>query len=312
MFNIPIVFLTYKRPNETKKILRIITKIKPKKLYIFQDGKKKKFNSLEIKNHNDTTKLLKKFSQYKSKKIFFKKNIGQRYIGQKILDYVFRKEKYAIILEDDCIPENGFFSFCKEMLIKYSSDRSVAHISGCNLFYGTSKKKIIKNQDYIFSKFPHFMGWATWKNRWKKYYDPEIKDWPANRDHFLNNCNLKTGERRFFKYYLDKIYDGKQIAWDTQWVYYNIFNNFKTIVPNVNLIKNIGFYNAPTGKGAKKFRNLKTKNILLPIKHNSDVAFCKDYDNFLYNSFYNRKNIIKRIYNRIKYSTKPLISFYKT
>ena len=39
------------------------------------------------------------------------------------------------------------------MLIKYSSDRSVAHISGCNLYYGTSKKKIIKNQDYIFSKF---------------------------------------------------------------------------------------------------------------------------------------------------------------
>ena len=41
------------------------------------------------------------------------------------------------------------------------------------------------------------MGWATWKNRWKKYYDPEIKDWPANKDHFLNNCNLKTGKKDF-------------------------------------------------------------------------------------------------------------------
>ena len=39
---------------------------------------------------------------------------------------------------------------------------------------------------------------------------------------------------------------------------------------NVNLIKNIGYYNAPTGKGAKKFRNLVTKNILPPIKHNSN------------------------------------------
>ena len=92
MFNIPIVFLTYKRPNETKKMLGIITKIKPKKLYIFQDGKKKRFNNSEIKNHNDTTKLLKEFSQCKSKKIFFKKNIGQRYIGQKILDYVLEKK----------------------------------------------------------------------------------------------------------------------------------------------------------------------------------------------------------------------------
>ena len=33
--------------------------------------------------------------------------------------------------------------------------------------------------------------------------------------------------------------------------YYNIFNNFKTIVPNVNLIKNIGYYNAPQEKVLK-------------------------------------------------------------
>ena len=68
MFNIPIVFLTYKRPNETEKILGIITKIKPKKLYIFQDGKKENFKNSEIKNHDDTTKLLKNFLNINRKK----------------------------------------------------------------------------------------------------------------------------------------------------------------------------------------------------------------------------------------------------
>ena len=82
MFNIPIVFLTYKRPNETKKMLGIITKIKPKKLYIFQDGKKENFKNSEIKNHDDTTKLLKKFSQYKSKK----KSSLKKTLGKDILD----------------------------------------------------------------------------------------------------------------------------------------------------------------------------------------------------------------------------------
>ena len=70
MFNIPIVFLTYKRPNETKKMLGIIIKIKPKKIIYFSDGKKENFKNSEIKNRDDTTKLLKKFSQYKSEKIF--------------------------------------------------------------------------------------------------------------------------------------------------------------------------------------------------------------------------------------------------
>ena len=46
MFKTPIIFLTYKRPKETKKILDIILSLKPKNLYIFQDGKKKNFPKL--------------------------------------------------------------------------------------------------------------------------------------------------------------------------------------------------------------------------------------------------------------------------
>ena len=66
---------------------------------------------------------------------------------------MFLKRKICNYLEDDCIPENGFFSFCKEMLIKYSSDRSVAHISGCNLYYGTSKKRLLKIKIIYFQNF---------------------------------------------------------------------------------------------------------------------------------------------------------------
>ncbi len=304
MFNVPIVFLTYKRPKETEKILNIITKIKPKKLYIFQDGKKLNFSSSEKKNYEDTTNVIKKFSKYKSKKIFYETNIGQKYIGHQILKHAFKYEERAIILEDDCVPQIGFFKFCEKMLIKYSSNNNIAHISGCNLYYGISKKKILKKEDYLFSKYPHFMGWATWKNRWKKYYDPDIKDWPAKKKYFLNNCNLKMGEKRYFKYFLDKIYHGKQVAWDTQWLYYNILNNLKTIVPNVNLIKNIGYYNTPTGKGAKKFRDLVSKDISFPIKNNLKEILCNEYDNFLYDKFYNRKNFIRRLFNKARYTIK--------
>lgn len=299
MFKIPIILLTYIRPKETKKLLNIITKIKPKKLYIFQDGKRKNNSVLENINHNHTNQIIKNFSKFNSKKIFFRKNIGQKYIGQKIFTRVFKYEKYAIILEDDCIPEMGFFKFCSEMLLKYYSNKQIAHISGCNLYYGTTKKKIIKNDDYLFSKFPQFMGWATWKDRWKKYYDPNIKDWPKNKNFFLKNCNLKSGEKRFFNYYLNRVYFGKHIAWDTQWIYYNILNNLKTIVPNLNLIKNIGYANSPSGKGAKKFRNLMTKNIKFPIKNNTKEIFCVDYDNFMYNSFYNRKNFYKGLFYKV-------------
>ena len=116
MYKTPIIFLTYKRPEETKKILEIFLEIKPKKLYIFQDGQKSDFNKNEKKNHKQTSKIIQNFSKIKAKKVFFSKNIGQKYIGFKILNKVFKYEEKAIILEDDCIPEFGFFRFCDLML----------------------------------------------------------------------------------------------------------------------------------------------------------------------------------------------------
>jgi len=303
MFKTPILFLTYKRPNETKKILKVILKLKPKKLYIFQDGKKKNFSNNELKNHIKTTTLIKNaISKKRVKVIYFKKNLGQKIIGYKMMKYIFNYETECIVIEDDCVPRNSFFKYCSEMLKRYKNSKNIAHISGCNLFYGVYKKKIEKS-DIFFSKFPHFMGWATWRDRWKKYYDPNIKDWPKNKKKFLSKSNLRSGEQRFFKYYLNKIYNNPKLSvWDTQWLYYNILYDFKTVVPNVNLIKNIGFNNSPTGKSAKKFRNLFTKDINLPIKKiHKNKDFSIKYDNFLYESFYNRKSLLLRIFNKIKY-----------
>jgi len=304
MFNTPILFLTYKRPKETKDILNILLKIKPKKLYIFQDGMKNKFLKDETQNHLDTTKIIKKFKMFNSKKIFYKKNLGQRIIGYKILKHVFKYEDKCIILEDDCIPDKSFFKYCSIMLKKYKNDDTVAHISGCNLFYGIYKKKI-SDIDYFFSKYPHFMGWATWKNRWKKNYDPNIVNWPKYKNTFLKKNNLKPGEKRFFKFYLDKIYkDKKYSAWDVQWVYYNLLNDLKTVVPGVNLIKNIGYNSSPTGQSARKFRNLFTKNLKFPLKKINEDKINFKYDNFLYDSFYNRKLLFFRFLNKLKYKFK--------
>ncbi len=305
MFKTPIIFLTYKRPKETKKILDIILSLKPKNLYIFQDGKKKEFSKIELKNHNDTKSVIESgIKNKKVKVVFFKKNLGQKLVGYKMMKHVFNLERECIIIEDDCVPKKFFFKYCSEMLKRFKNSKDIAHISGCNLFYGVYKKKVDKH-DIFFSKYPHFMGWATWRDRWQRYYDPNIKDWPKNKDKFLSKSNLKSGEKRFFKNYLDKIYKNPKLSvWDIQWLYYNIFHNLKTIVPNVNLIKNVGFDNAPTGQSAKKFRNLFTKDLKLPIKKTYNSSYNAKYDNFLYDSFYNRKFLLFRIFNKLKYKIK--------
>ena len=58
MFKKPVILLTYKRPKTTKIILNKILSIKPKNLYIFQDGPKKNFSEYDGVEYKKTFDLI--------------------------------------------------------------------------------------------------------------------------------------------------------------------------------------------------------------------------------------------------------------
>ena len=299
MFKTPILLLTFKRPYETKKVLKRILSIKPKTLYIFQDGAKTDFKKKDFDLYNKTTKLIQSNQRNECiKYLKFKKNIGQRFLAKKILDIVFKKEKEIIFLEDDTLPEKSFFKFCSLMLKRYEKNNNIFHISGCNLYDGTIHKRI-NDKSFLFSKYPQFWGWATWKNKWNKFYEAEISDWNKNKKEFLNLFQVNKDEKRFFKFYVENNSKGKHIGWDIPWIYKLILNNKLTVISTTNTIKNIGFKSDPSGKGAQKFRNLKSSNLKFPLRPESLIIPNTIYDDFLYKSFYHRKNIGVRIKNKI-------------
>ena len=306
MFKTPILILTFKRPEETKKILNQILSIKPKTLYVFQDGKKIDFNENNKKLYNKTTDLIKDYQKFKCiKYLRFKKNIGQRFIAKKVLDIVFKKEKEIIFLEDDTYPKKSFFKFCSTMLKKYEKDQEIYHISGCNLYQGTKNKKI-NDKSFIFSKYPQFWGWATWKKKWNKFYEPEISDWNTNKKEFLDLFKFKD-EKRFFNFYVENNSKGKHIGWDIPWIYKLILKKKLTIVSGINLIRNLGFNSDPSGKGARKFTNLKSSNLKFPLKIENSLKPNFIYDNFLHKSFYHRKLLVIRLFSRLLKIIKKLI-----
>ncbi|MBD1165121.1 hypothetical protein IDG86_05070 [Pelagibacterales bacterium SAG-MED13] len=299
MFKIPVLLLTFKRPLETKKVLNQILSIKPKTLYIFQDGKKNNFSKDEIDLYNKTTELIKDYQKLRCIKYFkFKKNIGQRFLAKKVLNVVFKNENEIIFLEDDTYPEKSFFRFCSTMLKKYKNNEKVYHISGCNLHHGTKNKKI-NDKSFIFSKYPQFWGWATWKKKWNKLYEAEISDWEDNKKEFLELFDKNNDERRFFNFYVENNSKTKHIGWDIPWIYKLILNKKLTVISAINLIKNIGFKSDPSGKGAQKFRNLRSSNIKFPLKIEQTHKANSFYDNYLYKSFYHRKNFLNRVFFKI-------------
>jgi hypothetical protein len=123
------------------------------------------------------------------------------------------------------------------MLEKYRDDTRIRHITGCNLQQG----KKWGDSTYYFSNRTHVWGWASWKRVWRdydkdlnKYSKSEVKKQLSNifDDPLVVEC---------WEHIFEDVKAGKINAWAYQLDFANFFNNGLTIIPNENLISNIGF-----------------------------------------------------------------------
>jgi hypothetical protein len=163
-FDIPIVFIVFNRPEATQRVFDEIRKMKPLKLFVIADGPRQ---------NKDQDEMLCKQTREVIESVDWSCGVQKNYAavnmgcGKRIssgLDWVFEQCDQAIILEDDCVPAQEFFTFCKEMLVRYKDHEKVLSISG---FSAPTEQVRTLATSYYFSKFFGMWGWATWKRAWK-------------------------------------------------------------------------------------------------------------------------------------------------
>ena len=286
----PIIFIIFNRPDITKIVFKSIREAKPKKLYIIADGPRE--NKLNEKETCEETRDIATSVDWDCEVIkdFSPTNLGCRDRVSSGITNAFSHFDRAIILEDDCLPHPTFFQFCEEMLEKYKDNESIMSISGDNFLF--EKSSIIK-ESYYFSKFPYIWGWATWKRSWDKY-DNEMKGWPDMKNENLIN----HGWTKKF----DAVYENKINSWATVWTFSCLKNSGLTIVPQINLISNIGFGNQATHTKIKTITaNMPTKEIKFPLKHPASITPNNKADqisNFHFTRFGIIIDIIKSVINK--------------
>lgn len=235
--NSPVLFIVFNRPDHTSMVLEAIRKASPSKLYVSCDGPRRN-------NHSDFHLVDKVRSLFDSLdwdcKLytnFSHTNKGCKLAVSDAINWFFDNEDEGIILEDDCLPNPSFFSFCDNLLEFYRSDDRVAMISGNNFQRGMLRG----SYSYYFSRIPHIWGWATWKRSWS-YYQLSISFWPSWK---TSDCWIKTfpnnSERRYWQSIFDAVYDGRIDTWDYSWVASMLYNDLLSVMPNSNLVQNIGF-----------------------------------------------------------------------
>jgi hypothetical protein len=177
-------------------------------------------------------------------------------------------------------------------------------ISGNNFQLGYQK-----NQDsYYFSRYTHTWGWATWKRAWK-HFDMEISAWPEIRDKQLLRTILDSDrDAKYWTSILQDTYDSKIEAWDYRWTFSTWLQNGLTILPNVNLISNIGFGEGATHTVSSQnpFINLPTQSMNFPLQHPEFMIRDSLADAFTQSTMFNAS-----LEFRIQRKLKLLANFFK-
>lgn len=310
----PIVLLIFNRPDLTAIVFEAIAQVKPKKLLVVADGprfpeeaEKCQRARAVIEKVNWDCEVLTNFSE---------KNLG---CGRRVasgLDWVFSKVEEAIILEDDCIPTPSFFNFCQVLLDYYRYDKRVMHISGNNFQANQSRT----DYSYYLSKYSHIWGWATWRRAWN-HFDLSMKTWPKFKESgMLKFVCEDPYEQKYWTKTFEQVFDGTiNTVWSYQWQYACWCQNGLSVLPNFNLVSNIGFgLDATHTRGNSCFSNIPTVDIW-KIDHPQFIVRHQEADVYTFDHVFYGKDMrrnakldrrLRRKLSPLKNKIKSYLSFY--
>jgi hypothetical protein len=234
-----VAFFIFNRPDTAARVFEEIRRARPHKLLVVADGPRPDQPG-EAEKCAATRNIIEQVDwPCEVLKNYSDTNLG---CGRRVssgLDWVFQTVEEAIILEDDCLPCEDFFFFCEKLLNRYRYDDDVMSICGTNFLKGIRRGEY----SYYFSSHFHVWGWASWRRAWVKY-DYKARNMTEDKLRIiLDSRFISSGEKRFFKNIFKDMKAFRIDTWDYQWLFTHLFNDGLTIIPNVNLITNIG----PTG-----------------------------------------------------------------
>ncbi|APA64677.1 nucleotide-diphospho-sugar transferase [Maribacter sp. 1_2014MBL_MicDiv] len=234
----PVLFIIFNRPEQAKRVFEMIRKAQPAKLYVAADGPRK--NGKDDQKCKETRAIIDLVDwDCEVKTLFREENVGCGLGPKTAIDWFFENEEEGIILEDDCLPSLSFFKFCSELLERYRDNNQIMHIGGSNFQNGYVPDS---DYSYYFSYFSHEWGWASWRRAWKNY-DYECSSFPElKKKGYFDNYFSNIIEKKYRLSKIEKTINAKEVSWwDYQWDYTKLVNSGLSIIPNQNMIKNVGF-----------------------------------------------------------------------
>ncbi len=301
--DVAVLCIFFARPEQFRQSFECVRKARPKILLLWQDGPRPGRED-DIKNIKECRKIAENIDwECKVYKNYHEENMGcdpSTHLSHK---WAFSIVDKCIILEDDIIPSQSFFPFCKELLDKYEYDIRIDRICGQTLYDGIPDKRY----SYFFARTGSSWGWATWKrvaDSWESDYHF------LNDSYYLDLARKRFGHKRFEKSLsiANKCRDEKKAYWEHIVGFRTILNSGLIIYPKINMIENVGTSenatHAPNNiaelpKEIQQIFTTRAKDIEFPLKHPPYII--EDYHYFEKIMSHIQPNLLRRIWRKLEH-----------
>jgi hypothetical protein len=277
-FNTPILFITFNRPNHTRRVFDEIKKQRPKYFFVFQDGVREG-NEADVVKCAAVRSIFDESMDWDCElhTCYSDKNLGCGKGPVTGTTWFFDHVEQGIIIEDDAVPAPDFFKYAEDLLSLYKENQQIKAIGSMNI---DGKKQ--GDSSYYFSMMNrNLCAWATWKRAWSDFDYCMDKISVSQLKSAMMKYNTTKKEINYWCDRLDEIHRNRlnESSWDMQFLMSIWLCHGIGICPNMNLSTNIGFDSEGTHTQDNKnaAANLNT-GCILPLKHPTNIRILRNAD----------------------------------
>ncbi len=283
--DIAVLLLFFNRPDSFEKVFAQVRKARPSRLFLYQDGPR---GEQDLEGIMACRRIAQDIDwECDVRRQYQERNYGCDPSGYLSHRWAFSMADKCIVLEDDVVPAQSFFPFCKEMLDRYEHDQRVWMVAGFN----TDEQSTDIAEDYFFTSAFSIWGWASWRRvieQWDESYSflnnpqtlrqlRDIVKQKRLRSDFLSMCqDHRASGRPYFE----------SIFWASM-----ILNSALAIMPRRNQVNNIGLTEnsthfssnlKTTPQGYRRIFTMQRFELTFPLQHPPYVVENIAYKNRLY------------------------------
>ena len=261
---LPVLVIAFNRPEHTQRLLQRLAIQGIQRIYVSIDGPR---NVLEKAKCEEVLAVTKTFEHEMEIYVLYRdRNLGCGIGVTSALDWFFSHVNFGIILEDDCLPQDGFFEYFDDFFSKIGDyEKLGVTMASAHNPFRTYHRDVV-------SKYFLIQGWGSTKDNWqavrRDYFNLSFP-------RFSNDTNetRSLSEGIFWWANATRARVGSVDTWDSMFCDRMWALGKKCLIPSTNLIQNSGF-----GEAATHTKN-PAGSILIEI--DSEVKHSFDFDHLL-------------------------------